>query len=170
MSYTSRPRSIVGETGSTTEKSGSIEGQTTNDSGSAADGPFDGEPTVVQRPVDRAVTQCLETTPDEITGTDSFGLDSPGSSTNTRLNLQTETRLAELVSPGPKLHETVVGQLSVRATTSQVEGAPPTTYLPYDLGREQLKDPKVKLWIEYLTDCSLPREENQARKIVLQSS
>ena len=28
----------------------------------------------------------------------------------------------------------------------------------------------MKLWIDYLTDGSLPREENQARKIVLQSS
>ena len=171
VTHTPRLRPMVSETGfSNTVESGSVEEQATNNCESTVDGPISGEPTPTQRPVDRAVTLCLGTAPDKITGTDLFGLETPHSTTNARLDPQTETVLAELVSPGPKLHKATVNQPSVQAITSQLEEELPATSLPYDLGREQLKDPEVKLWIDYLTDGSLPREENQARKIVLQAS
>ena len=73
---------MVSEAGfSNTVESGSIEEQVTNNCGSTADGPIAGEPTPTQRPVDRAATLCLGTATDKITGTDSFGLESPDSTT-----------------------------------------------------------------------------------------
>ena len=65
----------------------------------------------------------------------------------------------------------VVGQpTSVYAITSQSNSPPAATPDSYDLGEEQQKDPEVKEWIDYLSNGSLPEDENQARRIVLQSA
>ena len=56
-------------------------------------------------------------------------------------------------------------------TTSPQSGHPPAAVsTPHDMGKEQLKDPGLKQWIDYLSHGSLPRDEAQAQKIVLQSA
>ena len=58
----------------------------------------------------------------------------------------------------------------VQTISSQSGHTPAAASTPYDMGKEQLKDPGLKQWINYLPHGSIPRDEAHSQKIVLQSA